>query len=536
MYLTRRFWICLLASFLPALACESGLADEPVSFRTMTWNIWHGGREDGEKIGPQRVVDIIKRSGADIVAMQETYGSGEWISEQLGFHFHPRGTNVSIHSRYPVLEDISVFEEFKCVGALLELPGNRKLAFYSIWLPYNSEIWMEGTRDVNDLDAMRAACDASRKSLEKMWALIQQRLSDSQYEGVPIVIAGDFNSMSHLDYIAPFQDQFDGVVIDWPTSHILSDVGFRDAYRQAHPEVNRQDDRTWTPRFPEQQQDRIDFIYYRGSQLELRDAAVIDEHDQGFPSDHAAVVSDFVLAKPKPSQKLRLVTYNIKHGLGNDGRVDLDRTAALLNNLHADFIALQEVDNQVKRSGKIDQAQALGKSLNRHAAFGSFMDYQGGEYGLGLLSKHPIVASQEIRLPTGNEPRVALACRIQLPDQREIMVVNLHFDWVKDDKFRFQQAQELASYLNSLTLPYVLMGDFNDQPQSRTLDLLSRGSLAAVKPNQDRFTFSSTAPTKEIDFIFAAPKKAWQLKFIRVLNGKLTSDHRPVLAVVELNP
>ena len=87
----------------------------------MTWNIWHGGREDGDKVGPQRVVEIIKQSKADVIAMQETYGSGEWISEQLGFHFHPRGTNVSIFSRYPVLEDVSVFEEFKCVGAILGL-------------------------------------------------------------------------------------------------------------------------------------------------------------------------------------------------------------------------------------------------------------------------------------------------------------------------------------------------------------------------------------------------------------------------------
>ena len=60
---------------------ESGLAEDPLSFRTMTWNIWHGGREDGEKMGPQRVVDVIRQSKADIVAMQETYGSGEWISE-----------------------------------------------------------------------------------------------------------------------------------------------------------------------------------------------------------------------------------------------------------------------------------------------------------------------------------------------------------------------------------------------------------------------------------------------------------------------
>jgi hypothetical protein len=113
----------------------------------MTWNIWHGGQEDGKEVGPQRVVDVIRDAKVNLVAMQETYGSGELISKALKFHFHPRGTNVSIHSRFPILEDISVFEEFKCVGALVELPNKRRVAFYSIWLPYNKEIWEAGTRD-----------------------------------------------------------------------------------------------------------------------------------------------------------------------------------------------------------------------------------------------------------------------------------------------------------------------------------------------------------------------------------------------------
>ena len=110
MGMLKKLLVCLIVFSCWSLIGKSGYADDSLSFRTMTWNIWHGGREDGEKIGPQRVVEVIRQSKADIVAMQETYGSGEWISEQLGFHFHPRGTNVSIHSRYPVLEDISVFE------------------------------------------------------------------------------------------------------------------------------------------------------------------------------------------------------------------------------------------------------------------------------------------------------------------------------------------------------------------------------------------------------------------------------------------
>ena len=75
MYQIQKFVVCLIAFLLTSLACECGLCEDSLTFRTMTWNIWHGGREDGERIGPQRVVDVIRQSKADIVAMQETYGS-----------------------------------------------------------------------------------------------------------------------------------------------------------------------------------------------------------------------------------------------------------------------------------------------------------------------------------------------------------------------------------------------------------------------------------------------------------------------------
>ena len=175
-------------------------------------------------------------------------------------------------------------------------------------MPYNKEIWIEGTRDFNDLDSIKSACDASREDLQKMWSLIQERLSDAKYADIPIVIAGDFNSMSHLDYIKPFRNQFDGVAIDWPTSHILSDVGFRDAWREIHPEVNRKEDRTWTPRFPKQQQDRIDFIYYRGSRWKSKMPLLSTNILKNF-SDHAALVTEFSWCKPTSSQSLRLVSY-----------------------------------------------------------------------------------------------------------------------------------------------------------------------------------------------------------------------------------
>lgn len=276
------------------VSCEPPVSNlaAATDLKVMTWNIWHGGREDGESAGPQRVIDVIRDSGADVIALQETYGSGELLAKGLGFHFHPRGTNVSILSRHPVIEDISVFKDFKCVGALIELPDKQRVAFYSIWLPYDAEIWEKGTRNNSDPQSLLDACKSSAVDLEKIRTEIDDLLDDPKYHSVPIIIAGDFNSMSHLDYTEANRDQF-GAVVEWPTSQVLTKTGYSDTYRQLHPEVNRLNDRTWTPRFPEQEQDRIDFIYVRGDTCQPVESVVIEHHAGKFPSDHAALLTTF---------------------------------------------------------------------------------------------------------------------------------------------------------------------------------------------------------------------------------------------------
>ena len=81
------------------------------------------------------------------------------------------------------------------------------------------------------------------------------------------------------------------------------------------------------------------------------------------------------------------------------------------------------------------EAAYLGKLLELNHAFGRFMDYQGGAYGMAILSRFPINATEEVRLPEGNEPRVALSARVRLPANQQLTVVNVHFDWVRDDEF-----------------------------------------------------------------------------------------------------
>lgn len=226
----------------------------------------------------------------------------------------------------------------------------------------------------------------------------------------------------------------------------------------------------------------------------------------------------------------RVATYNIHHARGTDDSVSVERIADVLRSLDADIIALQEVDERVTRSGGEDQAERLGALLGMQHAFGSFMDYQGGRYGLAILSRCDIVDVDTLRLTEGNEPRVALAARVVSANDDTLTFVNVHFDWVADDGYRFAQAREVTEYLDDLRGAYVIAGDFNDQPGSRTLALFRVRALEAEKPRGGRMTFPSTAPEREIDFVFAAPIAGWEVGAVDVMEEPVASDHLPVIA------
>jgi len=136
------------------------------------------------------------------------------------------------------------------------------------------------------------ACKPSEKDLILIRDGIKKRLLDKKYANVSVVIAGDFNSMSHLDYSSKAVSQYKQA-IDWPTSHVMTDAGFRDSYREINHKIDRSVDSTWSPRFPKQEQDRIDFIYYKSEFWRAAKSTVIREHPVKFPSDHAAVLTTF---------------------------------------------------------------------------------------------------------------------------------------------------------------------------------------------------------------------------------------------------
>jgi endonuclease/exonuclease/phosphatase family metal-dependent hydrolase len=255
-----------------------------------------------------------------------------------------------------------------------------------------------------------------------------------------------------------------------------------------------------------------------------------------------------VLAPPQPAvaqvendpDVVRILSYNVKHGLGMDSQVDLERIATVIRDLEPDVVTLQEIDSVTARTGLEDQAARLGELTGMKAIFGGFMDYRGGRYGMALLSRYPIVEWENHRLPDGAEPRSALAARIELlrpgyGTAPQIVVVGIHLYATAAE--RQAQAARLVELFAAEEAPVVLAGDFNSIPDSRVIRLLEdEGGWRRPAKQGQAFTFPSGIPDREIDFIMFRPGDRFTVREHSVVPETLASDHRPVLIELELLP
>jgi endonuclease/exonuclease/phosphatase family metal-dependent hydrolase len=226
------------------------------------------------------------------------------------------------------------------------------------------------------------------------------------------------------------------------------------------------------------------------------------------------------------------MAYNIHHGEGMDSVVDLVRIADLIRRVDPDLVALQEIDSVTERTGRADQAAELARLTGLTPVFGSFMPYQGGAYGMAVLSRWPIVESENLRLPPGAEPRTALSVTVRSPKtHRTLRFVGIHFYATEDE--RLAQAQRLEAHLAREGGPVMLFGDFNSTPGSAVMAHLEQGWWILDK-GDDSLTFPSWAPAREIDFALLRPASAFEVLGHRLLHEAVASDHRPLVADVIL--
>jgi endonuclease/exonuclease/phosphatase family metal-dependent hydrolase len=241
------------------------------------------------------------------------------------------------------------------------------------------------------------------------------------------------------------------------------------------------------------------------------------------------------LAPQPPLPPLRIMTFNIHHGEGMDGRLDLERIAKVITDAKADIVGLQEVDRGVERTRRRDILKELADLTGMRFAFGKNIDLQGGDYGNGLLSRFPIVSegNRHLELVGGGEQRGVLQTVLEIAGRR-VLVLTTHFDHRRDSAQRPRSADEMREMAAQWgDGPLVMLGDFNDVPDSlahRALTQVARDAWVAVGEG-DGFTIPVDTPRRRIDWVLLRGLTPTDADVVRTN----ASDHLPVVVSATLD-
>jgi len=245
-----------------------------------------------------------------------------------------------------------------------------------------------------------------------------------------------------------------------------------------------------------------------------------------------------VAAESDAAPVFRLMTFNIHHGEGMDGVIDLDRIATLITNHQADIVALQEVDRGTERTGRIDMPAELARRTGLTAVFSNNYHFGGGEYGNALLTRFPIRqwTNSHFHPLAPVEQRGILQVLLTVQD-RPLLVANTHFDAGRTHEERIHSAAQLPEILlPHRHLPILLAGDFNATPDSAVYRAVANGFRDAWKERGDGsgWTIPVETPNRRIDYIFISKGAPVVVREIKVLSTQ-SSDHLPVLAMLSWN-
>ncbi|WP_166345345.1 discoidin domain-containing protein [Phytoactinopolyspora limicola] len=314
--------------------------------KTMAFNIWLGGRLEGrhehglEEQNLEELLEFIRHENPDVLFSVETYGAGELIAEALS-EGQPAGreytgiqitqepgqapardnlwlfTWLDVEEIYPRVDDARL-TSFNFGGARLGLPDGGAVHAFTAWLWHEGNSWSPTTQSAMEiamgLDRTYSnddliATDAPRR-MEMARTLLDERISE--YVGdddSPVIIGGDLNTQSHLDWSERFAEATgrEGMVLNWPVTRAFAEAGFTDTYRHANPDAARYPGRTWAPAHSFMYSPtRIDYVLTRGAdvrvlgsstrstRLPAHQGSVLDEW-YPFYSDHSAVVTELLI-------------------------------------------------------------------------------------------------------------------------------------------------------------------------------------------------------------------------------------------------
>jgi endonuclease/exonuclease/phosphatase family metal-dependent hydrolase len=303
-----------LASIVAALALAS--AAHATSIRVMSFNTWHAGSRVAD--GEQKVIDAIVAAGADVVGLQETEGRlATAIAAALGWHALQGPGSAAIVSRFPITEVFALARDASGLGVRLRLgdaPAG-DVVFWSAHLGY-TDYGPYAACDGAATSTLKRGESSSGRDKQVRDVLRRMRRQLREADDIPVVLVGDFNAPSHLDWIPAAASLHCGVAMAWPVSSRLARAGLIDVFRVLIPDPVAVPGTTWSTVYPAPEpQDRIDFVYAKGTVPVSAEVFVLgtpsphpDHATNAWPSDHAAVVAtiDVTPTRAVPDREPRL--------------------------------------------------------------------------------------------------------------------------------------------------------------------------------------------------------------------------------------
>lgn len=223
---------------------------------------------------------------------------------------------------------------------------------------------------------------------------------------------------------------------------------------------------------------------------------------------------------------MRIVTFNVQHARTPAGTVDTPALGRYCAGLGADVLALQEVDQRLRRSGGADQASSVAQATGLTAFFGPARRVGlGGRYGNALLVRGALLAAATLPLPRRGrgEARAAVVATVSV-DGPPLSLAATHLS--VDRAEAAHQLEYVLELLVSRPPPRVLLGDLNLRPDWAVPALERRGFTVAATAAP---TYPAAGPFLRIDHVAV---EGLEVEAVEVLEAAPVSDHRPLVVQV----
>ena len=295
-------------------------AQSPDRVRVLVWNVQRGANEFDR--GPEKALEVIRAVDPDVCLLQESYDIdgerptlGRWLAGELGWNaWQGESPHLCVLTRFEIV-DRFLHAPWHGVGTELRDPAGRRLIAWSTWIDYRAYLPYVLRDEPERDDASLLACETGESDRMSQATALLEHLRERGHldSDVPVLVGGDWNCPSHLDWTADTARVYRfRRALPLPVSRAMADAGFADAFRVVHPDPVQFPGITWTPLHrgtadAPVPHDRIDRLYIHepnagGSWRLVPTAArvlperwepmTVPQPERDFPSDHGAVVLD----------------------------------------------------------------------------------------------------------------------------------------------------------------------------------------------------------------------------------------------------